>query len=170
MSLSLAGGANPRLSPGPAGTVLPCSIGFYNGLPVAQSVAGATTPVLFGYNGFGQMTSQTDPVAGTSAWAYDAATGRLESQTPAGGSAVTYTYYPASHASAGQVASVTANGEVTRYAYDEQSRQTHQWGTGAQPLKYVYDDLGRLHELHTYQGGSGWDSAALPAEKKMPGI
>jgi YD repeat-containing protein len=31
---------------------------------VAQSVAGTASPVLFGYNGFGQMTSQTDPVAG----------------------------------------------------------------------------------------------------------
>lgn len=135
----------------------------YNGLQVAQSVAGAGTPVLLGYNGFGQMTSQTDPVAGTSAWAYNAATGQLESQTPAGSSAVTYTYYSATHANAGQVASVTANGQVTRYAYDAQGRQTHQWGTGAQPLKYVYDALGRLHELHTYQGGSGWDSEALPA-------
>jgi RHS repeat-associated protein len=135
----------------------------YNGLQVAQSVPGAGTPVLLGYNGFGQMTSQTHPVAGTSEWAYNAVSGQLESQTPAGGSAVSYTYYPASHANAGQVASVTANGQVTRYAYDAQGRQTHQWGTGAQPLKYVYDDLGRLHELHTYQGGSGWDSAALPA-------
>jgi RHS repeat-associated protein len=122
-----------------------------------------TKSMLFGYNGFGQMTSQTHPVAGTSAWAYNAVTRQLESQTPAGGSAITYSYYPASHVNAGQVASVTANGQTTRYAYDAQGRQTHQWGTGAQPLKYVYDALGRLHELHTYQGGSGWDSEALPA-------
>ena len=135
----------------------------YNGLPVAQSVPGAATPVIFGYDGFGQMTSQIHPVAGTSGWAYNNSTGQLETQTPAGSGAVTYTYYPATHANAGQVASVTANGQVTRYAYDAQGRQTHQWGTGAQPLKYVYDGLGRLHELHTYQGGSGWDSETLPA-------
>ncbi|MEZ5387544.1 MAG: hypothetical protein R3F13_18695 [Prosthecobacter sp.] len=134
----------------------------YNGLQVAQSVPGATTPVIFGYDGFGRMTSQIHPVAGTSGWAYNSSTGQLETQTPAGGSAITYTYYPATHANAGQMASVTANGQVTRYAYDAQGRQTHQWGTGSQPLKYVYDALGRLHELHTYQGGTGWDSETLP--------
>lgn len=72
---------------------------------------------------------------------------------------IPYTYYPSGHESAGQVATVTANGKVTRYAYNHLGRKTHQWGVGSQPLKYVFDGLGRVHELHTYQDGANWANA-----------
>lgn len=142
-------------------TVLLGTRTWRNGRLVQEQAGGTQGPVtILGYDGMGQMTSRNDPASGLSTWAYDPTTGQLLTETPAGGSAITYTYHPATAAAAGRLASRTANGAVTRYAYHDLGGLSHQWGNGTQSLKYEYDLLGRLTGLHIYkQAPPEWDAA-----------
>lgn len=49
-----------------------------------------------------------------------------------------------------------------RFAYNSLGSVTHQWGTGARPVKNVYNAYGQLIEMHTYRSGTGWGGTTLP--------
>jgi RHS repeat-associated protein len=118
---------------------------------LAPATAGnpvQTTTTVLGHTG-GLLASESISGTGTRTFSRDART---------------YSYYPADHVNAGQVKTITQGGHVTRLAYDALGRQTHQWGDAAQPQRYEYDSTGRLWKLHTYQGGTGWNSESLPED------
>ena len=77
---------------------------------------------------------------------------------------------------AGQIKSVTrttvnaATTVVTRQAYNSLGQMTHQWGSAAQPIQYRYDDLGRMREMRTYRGGTGWNTETQPLDFDTAGF
>ena len=110
------------------------------------SESGATYPVTFEYDSFGQKTKMTtfrDAEAETgddTAWSYDEATGALLSKTYADGRSCTYTL-----TDLGQIATRTdARGVVTTYTYNEYGDITSQtYSDGTPSVTYTYDSLGR---------------------------
>lgn len=62
-----------------------------------------------------------------------------------------------------------AVGGVTRYDYDLRNQLLHQWGTGSDPVEYVYDSTyGDRTDQHTYRGDGtvDWSVSTWP---KSPG-
>lgn len=135
----------------------------YNGL--LQSSAG-TTPqaaTTYTYDGLGRTVGVIDPQVGATTKSYDAATGRLLSQTQGAGT-VTYEYYPSTHPSAGRVKAQTdANSKKVYFGYDLRRALIQKWGDTTYPTEYVYDSYGQRSELHTFRGGSGWSAGAWPS-------
>ena len=107
---------------------------------------GATYPVRYTYDVFGNKTSMTtyrDEASGvgdTTAWAYDEASGALLSKTYADGKGLTYTY-----TDDGRLATRTnARGIVTTYAYDDWGQLLAIDYADATPdVAYTYDAMGR---------------------------
>ena len=107
---------------------------------------GATYPVRYAYDAFGNRTTMTtyrDEVSGigdTTAWIYDDASGLLLAKTYADGKGTTYTY-----TDAGRLASRTdARGNVTTYAWDAWGRLAAiAYSDGTPSIAYAYDALGR---------------------------
>jgi RHS repeat-associated protein len=50
----------------------------------------------------------------------------------------------------------------TRYQYDSLGNLRYLWGTADAPVQYEYNAYGEPIRMHTYRGGTGWDSPALP--------
>jgi hypothetical protein len=40
---------------------------------------------------------------------------------------------------------------------------TRTWGDTAYPVKYVYDEAGRLTEMHTFREGENWSGETWPS-------
>ena len=107
---------------------------------------GATYPVRYAYDAFGNRTAMTtyrneaSGVGNTTTWAYDEASGLLLSKTYADGKGLTYTY-----TDDGKLATRTnARGIVTTYAYDDWGQLLSVDYADATPdIAYAYDAMGR---------------------------
>ena len=107
---------------------------------------GATYPVRYAYDAFGNRTSMTtyrneaSGVGDTTTWAYDEASGVLLSKTYADGKGLTYTY-----TNDGRLATRTnARGIVTTYTYDAWGQLLSVDYADATPdIAYAYDAMGR---------------------------
>ena len=114
----------------------------YAGLTSTQTRAYAETGVTYaGTDGRGNtVTTKTDLA------------GRTVSLTDAAGNTTTTTYSPYFD----QPFVVTnALGKTTCYTYDIRSRKTAQYGTGAQPLLFGYDEADRMVSLTTFREDAG---------------
>jgi RHS repeat-associated protein len=155
---------------------------FYNGLLMSENRPGGKHT--YQYDGFGRVThvvvtslspvTNTDPQQTTTLMRLYTGSFLMSEQSSGTGTSTysrdarTYTYYPLGHVNAGQLKTITEGGHVIRYGYDAAGRQTHQWGDAVTPIRYEYDTLGRLWKLHTYQGGTGWNSETLPESFTSP--
>ena len=107
---------------------------------------GATYPVRYAYDAFGNRTAMTtyrDEASGegdTTTWAYDEASGVLLSKTYADGKGLTYTY-----TADGKLATRTnARGIVTTYTYDDWGQLLSvDYADTTPDITYTYDALGR---------------------------
>ena len=107
---------------------------------------GATYPVRYTYDVFGNKTSMTtyrneaSGVGDTTTWAYDEASGVLLSKTYADGKGLTYTY-----TNDGRLATRTnARGIVTTYGYDTWGQLLSvDYADTTPDVAYVYDAMGR---------------------------
>ena len=107
---------------------------------------GATYPVRYAYDVFGNKTAMTtyrDEASGvgdTTTWAYDEASGVLLSKTYADGKGLTYTY-----TDDGKLSTRTnARGIVTTYTYDDWGQLLSVDYADATPdIAYTYDAMGR---------------------------
>ena len=107
---------------------------------------GATYPVRYTYDAFGNRTSMTtyrneaSGVGDTTTWTYDAASGVLLAKTYADGKGLTYTY-----TNDGRLATRTnARGIVTSYTYDDWGQLLSVDYADATPdIAYTYDAMGR---------------------------
>jgi RHS repeat-associated protein len=105
----------------------------YNGLGQLSSVnqKGGTTNSAqwrtrtFNHNGFGYLTSQTTPEAGTTSFIYDN-DGNLKSSTDARGLATSYTYDALNRV----ISKTIQNGATHTYSYDAQDSSGDQYGMG----------------------------------------
>ena len=110
---------------------------------------GATYPVLYTYDAFGDLATLTtfrdasaplSPEHGdTTRWLRDAATGLVTNKVYADGSSVSYTYTPD-----GKLASRTwARGITTFYSYDANGSLTNVVYSDSEEESYAYDPLGQ---------------------------
>ncbi len=107
---------------------------------------GATYPVRYAYDVFGNKTAMTtyrneaSGVGDTTTWAYDEASGVLLSKTYADGKGLTYTY-----TDDGKLATRTnARGIVTTYTYDDWGQLLSiDYADTTPDIAYTYDALGR---------------------------
>ena len=107
---------------------------------------GATYPVRYAYDLFGNKTAMTtyrDEASGvgdTTTWTYDEASGVLLSKTYADGKGLTYTYTDDGRL----VTRTNARGIVTTYTYDDWSQLLAIDYADATPdIAYAYDAMGR---------------------------
>ncbi len=84
------------------------------------------------------MAFTEDAAGNRTAFSYDPATGRKTSQTDA----LSRTVY---------------------YQYNLRGQMTRTWGA-ALPVRYEFDDLGRMIRMHTYKTKEGWDTPAWPTQ------
>ena len=107
---------------------------------------GATYPVRYTYDVFGNRTSMTtyrneaSGVGDTTTWTYDAASGVLLAKTYADGKGLTYTY-----TDSGRLATrFNARGIVTTYTYDDWGQLLAiDYADTTPDIAYTYDAMGR---------------------------
>lgn len=49
------------------------------------------------------------------------------------------------------------------FGYDMHGRVVQEWGSAAYPVERVCCSCGKMAQLRTFRGGTGWDGAAWPA-------
>ena len=113
--------------------------------------AGVTATHTRAYTETGVIYASTDGRGNTVTTHTDLA-GRTISVTDAAGNTTSTAYGPWFD----QPAVVTnALGNTTCYGYDLRGRNTAQWGTGAQPLLFGYDEADRMISLTTFREDAG---------------
>ena len=131
-----------------------------NGL--LQSATPTTPEAATTYDALGRRVSVSTPATGTTTQTYDAATGQLVSI----GDQIhttTLAYYPATAANAGRLKSQTDSaGKRVYFNYNARGDLIQTWGDATYPQEYVYDGFGQRAELHTFGGGSNWQSSTWP--------
>ena len=144
-----------------------------NGVVESVTTASVQTPRVFAYDALGRKTAERDPRTGyQTTYTYDpvfvdqVATETLSvpaGADPATGQSRTVAqgYYPATQKNAGKPASRTENQATTYYAYTDRGELARTWGATA-PVRYEYDDAGRLKELQTYREEPGANPWAWP--------
>ncbi|RJP83449.1 MAG: hypothetical protein C4522_00815, partial [Desulfobacteraceae bacterium] len=129
-----------------------------SGLPVSsRSKTGIT--MTYGYDGLGRRTTITDPRTGTITTHYDT-TGRVDYLEDAQGNTLTDYGYDAF--TGRKTLEIDAHGNETRFAYNDRGQVTHTWGTGTYPVKYVYDETGRMQQMYTWRNTAGFDGEFWP--------
>ena len=130
---------------------------YEDGLP-AKFVGKTGEFVEYDRDGLGRIVGVVDSRTGTARIHYDDANRIDWIQDPAG-NRESY----ACDCSTGRLVSKTdALGRSTRYGYDDEGRPFRIWGDAAEPVEYVYDDLNRVAEIHTFRQGGDWNSEAWP--------
>lgn len=128
-----------------------------NGL--AQSMrAKENLTTQYTYDALGRRIGVTDPRTGTSTTHYNG-NGQVDWVENAASNRTTFTY----DANTGLRIAVTDPLSTTVYtAYTAHGQVWRTWGGGTYPLEYVYDSYGRLYQLKTFRGGTGWPQATWP--------
>lgn len=132
-----------------------------NGLTTTKrSFTNLTTT--YTYDGLGRQTGIVDPRTGQTITAYYVSgtgkTGKVYTVTDAANNVTTYDYD-----ANGQMVSVkNALNKYTYYSYNARGVVTKTWGDADYPTEKVYDNTGRITQLKTYRGGTGWISATWP--------
>lgn len=129
-----------------------------NGLLVSSTNKSGIL-ITFEYDDLGRRTHVTDPRTGTSETHYNGI-GQVDWVEDAANNRTSFTYDPDTGE---KVAEENALSKVTRYAYDDLGQLTNTWGDTTYPVKYVYDTYGRMKQMHTFRGGSGWSGVNWPA-------
>ncbi len=127
------------------------------GLTVSStSKTGLTTT--FGYDALGRRTETTDPRTGTSLAHYDAS-GRPDWTEDAAGNRTSYSYDPSTGL---KIAEYNPEGKATRHIHNARGQVTQTWGDVPYPVRYVYDEYGRLAQMHTFRTGENWSFGMWP--------
>lgn len=146
----------------------------YNGRVVSSRNYDASVATTYTYDDLGRNTGSTGPAVGSAelvsqTTAYDPTTGVVTSVTDAENHTTSYEYYPPTHASAGQLRSLTRPGPaVERYAYNTRGQMTEQWGDAAYPVRYVYSGFGDLTQMKTFKTDSGATAWLGAADGNLP--
>ncbi len=128
-----------------------------NGL-VTSSRSKENLTTTFSYDALGRRTGVTDPRAGTSTTHYNTL-GQIDWVEDAASNQTAFTY----DQSTGLRTAVTDPLSTAVYtAYNSHGQVWRTWGGGTYPLEYVYDSYGRLYQLKTFRGGSGWTQSTWP--------
>ncbi len=129
------------------------------------SAPGYANPKAFGYDAFGRETSEQNPRhVQPMEIAYIPGKNQAASRTDAAGNLTSYTYYPQGVVGAGKIRSVTlADNTVAWHTYTLRGEYKATWGSQTNPTWRIYDDLGQLTTLHTWQVSPALDADEMPA-------
>jgi RHS repeat-associated protein len=133
-----------------------------NGLLQSSTPTTPQAATTYGYDALGRRVGITSPVLGTTTQTYDPATGQVVSLSDQVHT-TTLDYYPATVANAGRLKSqADSAGKKVYFNYNGLGELIQTWGGTTYPQEYVYDPYGQRTELHTFRGGSNWQSSAWP--------
>jgi len=127
-----------------------------------RTIKGPVTTT-FQYDDCDRLVTQTDARKGDTEFTYFA-----NSATPSAmidpadlaASRITEVYH--FNAAGRRVATVDALSQTRRVDYDLHGRVVREWGSASYPVERIYSSCGRIAELRTYRGGTGWDGATWP--------
>ncbi|WP_339132906.1 MAG: RHS repeat-associated core domain-containing protein [Candidatus Electrothrix sp. GW3-4] len=129
---------------------------LYGLLKSSTDKSGITTT--YQYDALERRTGVTDPRTGQSITHYNTL-GQVDYTEDAATKRTEYGYDPIT----GRKTSVTdAENRTVYFLYDNFDRVTHTWG-GTTPVRYEYDNYGRMDAMHTWRSGEGWDSPTWPS-------
>jgi len=129
----------------------------FNGLQrLARTRTGVETS--YSHDALGRQTAVTDPRTGTTVTHYDSR-GWMDYVEDPLGDRTSYGYDPDTGR---RIAVTNALGKVARYLYDDRGQLVFAWGDVPYPVKYTYDDYGRMSEMYTYRAGTNWSSTLWP--------
>jgi RHS repeat-associated protein len=128
-----------------------------NGLTVSNRGRDATNATIYSYDGLGRLVKSVSPRGEVTVQGYHA-DGSLASVTDHGNKTTSYGYYPASHASAGKLHSITdPQGGTRTLAYSSRGEVTEEAGTAAYKVTYEYDAFGMKKKMFTWRDSSTSD-------------
>jgi RHS repeat-associated protein len=128
-----------------------------NGLTVSNRGRDATNATIYSYDGLGRLVKSVSPRGEVTVQGYHA-DGSLASVTDHGNKTTSYGYYPASHASAGKLHSITdPQGGTRTLAYSPRGEVTEEAGTAAYKVTYEYDAFGMKKKMFTWRDSSTSD-------------
>ncbi len=128
-----------------------------NGLLVS-SISKTGLTYTYEYDGLGRRTGVKDPRTGIVITHYNA-NHRVDYVQDAAGHKTSFSY----DLTTGQKTSETnADNKTTYYAYNDRGQVNQTWGDAVYPVRYGYDDYGRMNEMHTYRTGTAWSSDTWP--------
>ncbi|MCP4105426.1 MAG: hypothetical protein GY749_07805 [Desulfobacteraceae bacterium] len=130
-----------------------------NGLLVS-SLSKTGVETTYNYDALGRRTGTVDPRTGETVTHYNDR-GEADFIEDPKGNRIQYTYDPVTGR---KDTYANAMSKTTRYMHNDRGQTTHTWGEAAEPVKFVYDSYGRMAEMHTFRGGSGWDGEEWPAD------
>lgn len=137
-----------------------------NGLLISSTSQSGYT-LTYGYDALGRRTGITDPRTGTSITHYNTK-GQVDYMEDPLHNRKSFTY---DDASGRKISEKNPLSIQISYAYNDRSQVTKTWGAGSYPVQYVYDDYGRMTEMHTFRTDPGftgdtWPEASAGAEDK----
>jgi hypothetical protein len=138
--------------------------------PESSNSAHAVTS---SYDGLDRLVLETHGATGVQREIlYDPVSGRVSTERSWGGAAsyaaatvktsTSYAYIANGTANAGRVSSRTTDGQATSYAYTARGELLATWGV-VYPVKYEYDEAGRLWKMRTYRTDPGSNPGTWPA-------
>ncbi len=129
---------------------------IYGLLQSSTDKSGITTT--FQYDALERRIGVTDPRTGQSITHYNSQ-GQVDYTEDAAGNRTEYSYDPVT----GRKTSVTdAENRTVYFLYDDLDRVTHTWGATT-PVRYEYDQYGRMDAMHSWRSGEGWGSPTWPS-------
>jgi len=127
-----------------------------NGLVMSQQSKSGVLNT-FEYDALSRRTGSIDPRAGKSITYYNNKN-QVDYVQDAAGNVTTFAYDPQTGR---KISETNALNKTTYFSYYNLGQILRTWGA-AEPVEYVYDNYGRLSELHTFRQGSNWQSPTWP--------
>lgn len=134
-----------------------------NGRVVSDGSLTLPTPTTFKYDDLGRPTEVHSPQGITLYTTYEPQSGLKLTETDFSGGTNSIEYFPRNHTNAYLLKCVTdPRGKKIYFAYNERGDKTHTWGDIPFPEKRAYSAYGEMTELHTFRGGTNWQTSAWP--------
>lgn len=147
----------------------------YPGITPPEADGAGNRPESVSYDGRGREVGRTNALGGLTRTVYNQQ-GQVEEVIDPLNRTTRYSYYPASHPSAGRLEKVVHPGGVQAiYTYDLEGHVATVRGTAAYPVDYAYTEWGELYQMTTYGTETAittWDrdpATGLLLEKRYHG-
>ena len=117
----------------------------------------------FHYDDCDRLVTQTDARKGDTEFTYFANSMVLSAMIdPADLAASRITEVYQYNAAGRRIATTDALNQTRRFDYDLHGRVVKEWGSASYPVERIYCSCGKIAELRTYRGGTGWEGATWP--------
>ncbi|MBE7539514.1 MAG: RHS repeat-associated core domain-containing protein [Opitutaceae bacterium] len=130
---------------------------------VLRTINGPITTT-YQYDDCDRLITQTDARKGDTEFVYFANSALLSAMIdPADLAASRITEVYQYNAAGRRIATTDAKNQTRRVEYDLHGRVVREWGSASYPVERSYCSCGKIVELRSYRGGTGWSGATWPA-------